>query len=100
MSSDRRNSILDHLRQVMASTRANESSDRGLVESFAADRDGVAFSALMQRHGPMVLNLCRRVLRHDQDAEDAFQATFLALARKAGSVGRREAVAAWLYKVA
>src|SRR5262245_37175410 len=100
MSSDRRNSILEHLRQVMASSQASEASDRGLVDLFVAGHDGAAFSALVQRHGPMVLNLCRRVLRHDQDAEDAFQATFLVLARKAGGLRCGESVGSWLYGVA
>src|SRR5262245_31529837 len=54
----------------------------------------------MERHGPMVLSLCQRLLHHEQDAEDAFQATFLMLVRKAGSISKGEALASWLYKVA
>src|SRR5262249_43491990 len=64
------------------------------------DRDEAAFELLAWRHGPLVLGTCRRLLSHPQDAEDAFQATFLALVRKAASIGRRESVAAWLHKVA
>jgi RNA polymerase sigma factor (sigma-70 family) len=71
-----------------------------LLERFAARRDEGAFTALLKRHGPMVFGVCRRVLRHEQDAEDAFQATFLVLARKAGSRGWRVSVGAWLYAVA
>src|SRR5262245_8804832 len=74
--------------------------DGTLVASFLADRGGPAFAALVRRHGPMVLAVCRRVLRHPQDAEDAFQATFLVLARRAADVWPRGAVGAWLYGVA
>jgi RNA polymerase sigma factor (sigma-70 family) len=71
-----------------------------LLEQFAARRDEDAFTALLERHGPMVFGVCRRVLGHEQDAEDAFQATFLVLARKAGSRGWRVSVGPWLYAVA
>src|SRR5262249_1365227 len=71
-----------------------------LLQRWLARRDEAAFELLLWRHGPMVLALCRRLLRHAQDAEDAFQATFLTLVRKAGSIANREALAAWLYKVA
>jgi RNA polymerase sigma factor (sigma-70 family) len=71
-----------------------------LLRRFQANGDEAAFELLMWRHGPMVLGVCRRVLRDDHAAEDAFQATFLALARKAGSIGVRDAVSGWLYTVA
>jgi RNA polymerase sigma factor (sigma-70 family) len=71
-----------------------------LLEQFAARRDEGAFTALVDRHGPMVLGVCRRVLRQEQDAEDAFQATFLVLARNAGSRAWRVSVGPWLYAVA
>src|SRR5205807_3364981 len=63
-------------------------------------RDEAAFGMLMERHGPMVLGVCRRVLHEAQDAEDAFQATFLLLVRKAASLGRRDLLGNWLYGVA
>ncbi len=75
-------------------------SDGQLLTRFVAARDEASFAALLRRHGPMVLGVCRRVLRHAHDAEDAFQATFLVLARKAHSVVRRESVGCWLYGVA
>src|SRR5262249_26887681 len=71
-----------------------------LLERFAQRRDEGAFAALVERHGPLVLGVCRRILRHEQDAEDAFQATFYVLARRAGGFGWRDSVANWLYEVA
>src|SRR5207245_6590742 len=74
--------------------------DALLLERFVTARDESAFELLMLRHGAMVLGLCRGMLRHAHDAEDAFQATFLALVRKAGSIGKRESLGSWLHKVA
>jgi RNA polymerase sigma factor (sigma-70 family) len=73
--------------------------DVRLLARFAADRDPAAFEQLLERHGPMVRGVCRRILRHEQDAEDAFQATFLALSRSAGTLGRGS-LAGWLYRAA
>src|SRR5690242_7142632 len=75
-------------------------TDGELLERFLGGRDDQAFAALLRRYGGMVLGVCRRVLRHEQDAEDAFQATFLVLARKGASLTRRELVGPWLYGVA
>jgi RNA polymerase sigma factor (sigma-70 family) len=88
------------LRGVLDNLGLAALDDRRLLERFLADRDEAAFEALVRRHGPLVLGVCRRVLRHAHDAEDAFQATFLVLACKAGSIARRDALPAWLYGVA
>jgi RNA polymerase sigma factor (sigma-70 family) len=77
-----------------------DDSDAELLERFVTSQDEAAFAALMSRHGPMVFGICRRLLRHTQDAEDAFQATFLILVRKAASIGKRELLGNWLYGVA
>src|SRR5262245_12821176 len=75
-------------------------TDGQLVDCFVKHRDEAAFAALVQRHGPMVLGVCRQVVRDETAAEDAFQATFLVLARKAGSLRSGQAVGSWLYQVA
>jgi RNA polymerase sigma factor (sigma-70 family) len=92
--------VLRHVRRLAGTPPGREASDSQLLQRFAAGREEVAFAALVQRHGPLVLGVCRRVLRHEQDAEDAFQATFLTLARNAASIHRTEAVGSWLYRVA
>jgi RNA polymerase sigma factor (sigma-70 family) len=91
------------LRQVRSSrdgTDTTVASDGELLRRFQTRGDETAFELLVWRHGPMVLGVCRRVLGDHHAAEDAFQATFLTLARKAGSIGVRDAIAGWLYTVA
>src|SRR5207237_1037696 len=75
-------------------------SDADLLERYLVQGDDAAFAALVRRHGPMVLGVCRRVLGNPHDADDAFQATFLVLVRKAHSIVPRAQVGPWLYGVA
>jgi RNA polymerase sigma factor (sigma-70 family) len=96
----RAGTLLRHLRRVVAVEHVSQLSDGELLARFAARREEAAFAALVKRHGPLVLGVCRRVLHDWHGAEDAFQATFLVLARKAGTVDRTGAVAAWLHQVA
>jgi RNA polymerase sigma factor (sigma-70 family) len=94
------NHVVRHLRRSVLSPDAAEATDGQLLESFIQRRDENAFARLMARHGPMVLGVCQRLLRHAQDAEDAVQVTFLVLARKAASLRSRELIGNWLYGVA
>jgi RNA polymerase sigma factor (sigma-70 family) len=97
MATAQPDTLIRHLKELAA---ARHRTDRQLLDDFASHGDHSAFAGLVERHGPMVLRVCRRVLRHEQDAEDAFQATFLVLARHPGSIRRREALASWLHGVA
>ncbi|HEV3023362.1 MAG TPA: sigma-70 family RNA polymerase sigma factor, partial [Pirellulales bacterium] len=87
-------------RSAVSAETAPELPDRDLLDRFVRDRDEAAFSALVKRHGGMVLGVCRRVLRNGHDAEDACQATFLVLARKAATIRKQASLASWLYGVA
>jgi len=100
MASGPLNGVFRHVRGVARAHWADETSDGQLLERFICRREDAAFEALVLRHGPMVLGVCRRVLRRVHDAEDAFQATFLVLARKASGIRRRELVGNWLYGTA
>src|SRR5437867_4381288 len=91
--------VTRYLRRVVERD-AHARTDQDLLDRFARHRDEAAFADLVRRHGPMVLGVCRRVLRHEQDAEDVFQAAFLVLVRKAESIRRQESVGGWLYRVA
>jgi RNA polymerase sigma factor (sigma-70 family) len=92
--------VIRHLRRAALLHKGDGPSDGQLLDSFIARREEIAFEALLRRHGPMVLGVCQRILRNLHDAEDAFQATFLVLARKASSVMPRGMVGSWLYGVA
>jgi RNA polymerase sigma factor (sigma-70 family) len=88
------------LRQMVQLPRGEGLTDAQLLERFVTQRDATAFEILLWRHGPKVLGVCRRVLRHEYDAEDAFQVTFLVLLRKASSIGKHQSVGSWLHRVA
>src|SRR3954471_7660640 len=92
--------VLREVRRFVAAARPITDSDRALVERFAESRDERAFAELVRRHGPMVLGVCRRVLRHAADADDAFQATFLILVRRAPVLRDPDRLGAWLFGVA
>src|SRR5262249_12242591 len=92
--------LIHQLRRATAAQAAGGLSDAELLERWATVRDEAAFEVLVWRHGALILQLLRRLLWRAQDIEDAFQAVFLALVRKARSIRRPEAVAGWLYKVA
>jgi RNA polymerase sigma factor (sigma-70 family) len=92
--------VLRYLRPEGAIAGACQVSDRELVERFVTGRDQAAFERLVARHGPMVLNVCRRILADAHAAEDAFQATFLVFVQKAGRLRSGELVANWLHGVA
>src|SRR5437879_4380585 len=100
MSTAPMSDVLDCLRRSAALQRVAALTDGELLRRYAVRRDEAAFEALVQRHGPMVLGVCRRLLANSQDAEDVFQATFLVLVHKAGSVKPRDLVGNWLYGVA
>src|SRR5919205_253884 len=100
MAKGQLSAVVQHLRHLVESHRTRDQSDGQLLESFRERRDEAAFSALVRRHGGVVWNVCRHILPHHHDAEDAFQATFLVLVRKAASIMPSEKVGNWLYGVA
>jgi RNA polymerase sigma factor (sigma-70 family) len=92
--------VLHHVRKLVTPSQPCQPMDGQLLERFALGREEAAFATLVQRYGPLVLGVCRRVLCHEHDAEDAFQATFLVLARSAAAIRKQESVGSWLYGVA
>jgi len=92
--------LLLHVRKCLALEQARDVSDADLLKSFLTSRDDTAFAVLVHRHGPMVLSVCERVLGDAHAAEDAFQATFMVLVRRAGSIRKSAPLANWLYGVA
>ena len=93
-------SVIRHLSRAAVLSDDVARPDAELLADFIARRDEAAFTALVRRHGPMVLAVCRRVVGRRDDADDAFQATFLVLARKATSIADRGLLGNWLYGVA
>lgn len=100
MNTARAADFLRRLRRIFERDTGAGLTDVNLLQRFVVAQDESAFALLVERHGPQVLGVCRRVLRHEQDAEDAFQATFLVLARKAAAIRRGSSLASWLYGVA
>src|SRR4051812_42944692 len=93
MSDGQIGAVVQYLRDLVRAPAEAEPTDSQLLERFITQREEQAFATLLVRHGPMVQGICQRLLKHVQDAEDVFQATFLVLARKAGSVRKRAALA-------
>jgi RNA polymerase sigma factor (sigma-70 family) len=100
MASGPMREIVNHVHRLAVSLDPEVATDGQLLEGFIARGDEAAFAALVRRHGPMVLGVCRRVVGDPHDAEDAFQATFFVLARKADDIRPRDMVGNWLYGVA
>jgi DNA-directed RNA polymerase specialized sigma24 family protein len=92
--------LFKQIERLFGSGIATGSTDGQLLERFVHEREEAAFTALVDRHGAMVLRVCRQILGNEHDAQDASQAAFLVLARRASSIGRRESVASWLHGVA
>jgi RNA polymerase sigma factor (sigma-70 family) len=97
---DRQANMVLHGLCKLVEAQAAQLTDGQLLSRFTTDRDEAAFAVLLQRYGRLVYGVCRNVLRHDHDAEDAFQATFLVLARRAGAIRSEQAIGSWLYRIA
>jgi DNA-directed RNA polymerase specialized sigma24 family protein len=100
MSTNSPGALVGYIRSLVEDERSSTMADDQLLERFIAGGDQQAFAALVQRHAGLVWGVSRRVLDREHDAEDVFQATFLVLARKAGTIYRPHALAGWLFGVA
>ncbi len=100
MASNGMRSVLDHLQRAVLLRDERAGDDAQLLEAFFQQGSEIALEVLLRRHGPMVMGVCRRVLQNAQDAEDAFQATFLVLVRKGSSLHMMHLIGNWLYGVA
>jgi hypothetical protein len=92
--------VIQHIWKLASRPDIVHQSDEFLLDRYVTERDETAFEVLVRRHGPLVLGVCRHMLRHTQDAEDAYQATFLVLARRAASIRNTKALVSWLHGVA
>ncbi len=99
MASGAMETLLDHVCQLASLPTRNETSSE-LLHRFVTYQDELAFNTLVQKYGRLVISVARQILCHEQDAEDAFQATFLILSRRAESIRNAESIASWLYGVA
>ena len=100
MATGQANRIVDQLRWIVHDGGQRTRTDGQLLDGFIGRQDESAFAEIVRRHGPMVYGLCKRLLGNVHDAEDAFQATFMVLVRRARAVSPRELVGNWLYGVA
>src|SRR6476619_964443 len=100
MSIERLGAALRQIKRLFADGVISGLPDAQLLERFIEQRDPGAFEALVARHGPMVLSVCCGILRDPNDAEDAFQATFLVMVKKAGSIRGSDTLGGWLHRVA
>jgi RNA polymerase sigma factor (sigma-70 family) len=100
MKPERAQVVMRHVQSILASSDTDALSDRELLCRFAEHGEAAAFAAVVRRHGPMVLRVCQRVLANPHDADDAFQAAFIVLARKAGARTWQASVGSWLHLIA
>ncbi len=100
MSVQRPSSVLGGMRRLFDGGSVVANSERQLLDRFLSVRDELAFEAIVARHGPMVVGVCRSVLSNSNDVDDAFQATFLVLVKKAGSLRDGDQLSPWLHGVA